>query len=195
MQSLFDRLGKAATSTATNAASKAAEMREINKLKGERVELKNEYTIVKKKLSEYVFKQYQEGKLEDEALIEFCDKMQELRDSIDELGKEIDYAIYLKVEDDVLIQRLTARLNCRGCDAIYNKLFMPPKTEGICDKCGSELFQRADDSLETAQNRLKVFYEQTSPLLDLYRERGLVYERSELDLDKATRLLLDELEK
>ena len=90
MQSLFNRLGKAATSTATNAASKAAEMREINKLKGERVELKNEYTIVKKKLSEYVFKQYQEGKLEDEALIEFCDKMQELRDSIDELGKEID---------------------------------------------------------------------------------------------------------
>ena len=46
-----------------------------------------------------------------------------------ELGKEIDYAIYLKVEDEILLQRLTARLNCRGCDAIYNKLFMPPKTE------------------------------------------------------------------
>lgn len=89
MQSFLDRLGKAATSTATNAASKAAEMREINKLKGERSELKNEYTIVKKKLSEYVFKQYQEGKLEDEALIEFCDKMQELRDGIDELEEEI----------------------------------------------------------------------------------------------------------
>ena len=90
MQSLFDKLGKAASSTASNAANKAAEMREINRLKGERVDLKNEYTIVKKKLSEYVFKQYQEGKLEDEALIEFCDKMQELRDSIDELGKEIE---------------------------------------------------------------------------------------------------------
>ena len=90
MQSLFDRLGKAASSAATNAASKAEEMREINKLKNERTELKNEYTSVKKKLSEYVFKQYQDGKLEDEALIEFCDKMQELRDSIDDLGKEID---------------------------------------------------------------------------------------------------------
>ena len=90
MQSLFDKLGKAATSAATNAASKAEEMREINKLKNERTELKNEYTSVKKKLSEYVFKQYQDGKLEDEALIEFCDKMQELRDSIDDLGKEID---------------------------------------------------------------------------------------------------------
>ena len=92
-----------------------------------------------------------------------------------ELGKEIDYAIYLKVEDDVLLQRLTARLNCRGCDAIYNKLFMPPKTEGVCDKCGSELFQRADDSLETAQNRLAVFHQQTQPLIDYYEQRGLLY--------------------
>ena len=85
---------------------------------------------------------------------------------------------------------------CRTCcKAIYNRLFMPPKQEGICDQCGGELIQRADDSLETAQNRLKVFYEQTSPLLERYRERGLVYERAELDLDKATRMLLEELEK
>ena len=89
MQSLFDRLGKAATSTATNAASKAAEMREINRLRGEQNEMKTEYTVTKKKLSEYVFKQYQEGNLTDSALIEFCDKMQELRDSIDELEEEI----------------------------------------------------------------------------------------------------------
>ena len=92
-----------------------------------------------------------------------------------ELGKEIDYAIYLKVEDEELLQRLTARLNCRGCDAIYNKLFMPPKTEGICDKCGSELFQRADDSLETAKSRLAVFHQQTQPLIDYYEQRGLLY--------------------
>ena len=92
-----------------------------------------------------------------------------------ELGKEIDYAIYLKVEDEVLLQRLTARLNCRGCDAIYNKIFMPPKTEGICDKCGSELFQRADDSLETAKSRLAVFHQQTQPLIDYYEQRGLLY--------------------
>ncbi len=92
-----------------------------------------------------------------------------------DLGKKIDYAIYLKVEDEELLQRLTARLNCRGCDAIYNKLFMPPKTEGICDKCGSELFQRADDSLETAKSRLAVFHQQTQPLIDYYEQRGLLY--------------------
>ena len=100
-----------------------------------------------------------------------------------ELGKEIDYAIYLKVEDEILLQRLTARLNCRGCDAIYNKLFMPPKTEGICDKCGSELFQRADDSLETAKNRLSVFHQQTQPLIDYYEKRGLLYTCKNTDKD------------
>ena len=112
-----------------------------------------------------------------------------------DLGLTLDCVMYLKVADDVILQRLTARVSCKDCKAIYNRLFLPPKKEGICDQCGGELIQRADDSLETAQNRLKVFYEQTSPLLDLYRERGLVYERSELDLDKATRMLLEELEK
>ena len=112
-----------------------------------------------------------------------------------DLGLTLDCVVYLKVADDIILQRLTARVSCKDCKAIYNRLFMPPKQEGICDQCGGELIQRADDSLETAQNRLKVFYEQTSPLLDLYRERGLVYERAELDLDKATRMLLEELEK
>ena len=112
-----------------------------------------------------------------------------------DLGMTLDCVVYLKVDDDVILKRLTSRVSCKDCKAIYNLLFMPPKKAGVCDECGGELVQRADDSLETAQNRLKVFYEQTSPLLDLYRERGLVYERAELDLDKATRQLLDELEK
>ena len=90
MQSLFDKLGKAVTSTATSAQHKADEMREINRLKGERNELKNEYTNTKRKLAEFVFKQYQDGELSDPALIEFCDKMQKYRDEIDELGEEIE---------------------------------------------------------------------------------------------------------
>ena len=112
-----------------------------------------------------------------------------------DLGMTLDRVVYLKVPDDVILQRLTARVSCKQCKAIYNKIFMPPKKDGVCDACGGELVQRADDSLETAQNRLKVFYEQTSPLLALYRERGLVFEITELDKDKATGLLLAELEK
>ena len=112
-----------------------------------------------------------------------------------DLGMTLDRVVYLKVPDDVILQRLTARVSCKQCKAIYNKIFMPPKKDGVCDACGGELIQRADDSLETAKNRLKVFYEQTSPLLALYRERGLVFEITELDKDKATGLLLAELER
>ena len=90
MQSILDKLGKAASSAATNAATKAEEMREINRLKAEQNEMKTEYTMLKKKLSEYVFKQYQEGNITDSGMLEFCDKMQELRNSVDEVGKEIE---------------------------------------------------------------------------------------------------------
>ena len=112
-----------------------------------------------------------------------------------ELGKEIDYAIYLKVEDDVLLQRLTARLNCRGCDAIYNKLFKPSKVEGICDCCGSELYQRSDDSLETAKNRLAVFYKQTSPLIEYYEKAGLLLNIETTDSEEIMAELVAALEK
>ena len=102
---------------------------------------------------------------------------------LDGMGKKIDAVIYLNVSDEIILQRLTARMNCRGCDAIYNKIFMPPKVEGICDKCGSELFQRADDSLETAKSRLAVFHQQTQPLIDYYEQRGLLYTCKSTDKD------------
>ena len=111
-----------------------------------------------------------------------------------ELGKEIDYAIYLKVEDEVLLQCLTARLNCRGCDEIYNKIFKKPAKEGICDKCGSELYQRADDSLETAKSRLAVFHKQTQPLMDYYNAKGLVFTLPNADHDTIMAAIAKELE-
>ncbi len=114
---------------------------------------------------------------------------------LQDLGMSLDRVVYLKVPDEVILQRLTARVSCKNCKAIYNRIFMPPKKDGVCDVCGGELIQRADDSMETAKNRLKVFYEQTSPLLALYRGRGMVFELSELDKAKAVGLMLDELEK
>ena len=70
---------------------------------------------------------------------------------------------------------------------------MPPKTEGVCDKCGSELFQRADDSLETAQNRLAVFYKQTQPVIDYYRTTGKMVELKDLGKEESMDLLKKEL--
>ena len=110
-----------------------------------------------------------------------------------EMGKKLDAVIYFKVADEVLLQRLTARLNCRGCDAIYNKLFLPPKVAGVCDKCGGELYQRPDDSLETAKSRLAVFYRQTSPLIDFYSKSGLLLTMSQGDSQEIVKAMLEQL--
>ena len=98
-----------------------------------------------------------------------------LEDAMAELKISLDLVIYLEVDDETLLRRLTARLNCRKCDAIFNKISRPPRKEGVCDICGGELFQRPNDSLETAKSRLKVFYSQTAPLIDYYRKNGLLF--------------------
>ena len=98
-----------------------------------------------------------------------------LEDALSEQKLSLDLVVYLEVDDETLLARLTARMNCRKCDAIYNKLTRPPKVAGVCDVCGGELFQRPDDSLETAKSRLKVFYNQTAPLVDYYRKNGLLF--------------------
>jgi len=114
--------------------------------------------------------------------------------ALKELGTALDAVVYFKVPEDVLIQRLTARQNCRGCDAIYNKIFKPSKVEGICDKCGSQLYQRPDDSLETAKARLKVFAEQTQPLIDYYEKLGLLLTIEDCDSDAIMARIAKELE-
>ena len=116
-----------------------------------------------------------------------------LGEALRELNNPLDRVIYFKVDDELLLQRLTARQNCRKCGEIYNKLFMPSKVEGVCDKCGGELFQRPDDSLETAKSRLEVFYKQTQPLIDYYEKQGLLLTVTETDKDKIVAALEQEL--
>ena len=82
--------------------------------------------------------------------------------------------VLLEVGRELILQRLTARRLCRGCPAIYNVMFNQPKVEGICDACGGELYQRSDDTLETALNRLSVYEAQTSPLIALYEKSGVL---------------------
>ena len=104
---------------------------------------------------------------------------EKLTEVLAELNKKLDAVVNIVVEDEVILTRLTSRLSCRGCSEIYNKISKKPKVEGVCDVCGGELYQRPDDSLETAQQRLAVFYKNTQPLIDYYRERGLL-----VDIDK-----------
>lgn len=89
-------------------------------------------------------------------------------------GKGIDLVINIEVEDKMLIKRFDARRVCPTCAATYNVIGMPPKKEGICDKCNDTLIQRKDDKKETVGNRIKVYHEQTSPLIDYYKEKGLI---------------------
>ena len=116
-----------------------------------------------------------------------------LADAMKAAGKELTRVIYFKVDDELLLQRLTARQNCRGCDAIYNKIFMPSKQEGICDKCGSELYQRSDDSLETAKSRLEVFYKQTQPLIEYYEKAGKLMTITALDAEEIVNTIVEQL--
>ena len=93
-----------------------------------------------------------------------------------ELGKKIEYVINIVVPQKDLLTRLTGRRTCRKCGAMYHVLFNPPKKEGVCDKCGGELYQRDDDKEDTIIQRLKVYEDQTAPLIEYYRGKGVLYD-------------------
>ncbi|MCL1810681.1 MAG: adenylate kinase [Methanomassiliicoccaceae archaeon] len=92
----------------------------------------------------------------------------------DALGEqiEVDLALNLDVEDSELVNRLTRRRSCPQCNAVYHLDYNPPAKTGVCDKCGSELYQRSDDTEETVVNRLSVYRANTMPLIEYYEKRG-----------------------
>jgi adenylate kinase len=99
-------------------------------------------------------------------------------DALDEILQEmempLDRVISIEVEDEVVLQRLAGRMGCTKCGEIYHSVTKPPMREGICDKCNSPLFVRTDDQPETIRERLRVFRENTAPVRDFYREKGLL---------------------
>jgi adenylate kinases len=97
-----------------------------------------------------------------------------LGDILDRLGMKLDGVINIEVDEKILIPRLTGRRVCRKCGASYHMVFNPPQQEGVCGQCGGELYQRSDDTVETAQNRLDVYNKQTEPLIAFYTEKGLL---------------------
>ncbi len=93
-----------------------------------------------------------------------------------EMGARIGIVPFIQVSPDVLLQRLAGRWTCTKCGHVFHTLFNPPKVEGVCDFDGSPLYQREDDTVETQKHRIEVYFEKTAPLLDYYRERGLLVE-------------------
>ncbi|SDB60665.1 adenylate kinase [Butyrivibrio sp. INlla16] len=90
------------------------------------------------------------------------------------LGDKVDYAINVDVPDENIVRRMSGRRACLKCGATYHIEHIPPKQEGICDTCGSELVQRDDDKPETVKNRLSVYHEQTQPLIDYYTKKNIL---------------------
>ena len=97
-----------------------------------------------------------------------------LTEALDKMGDKIDYAIDVAVPDENIVNRMSGRRACVTCGATYHIVYIPPKVENICDKCGSELILRDDDKPETVLNRLKIYHEQTQPLIDYYTGKGVL---------------------
>ena len=95
--------------------------------------------------------------------------------ALEENGEAIDFALDVEVPDASIVNRMAGRRACLKCGATYHTEFAAPKKEGICDKCGSELVLRDDDKPETVQKRLEVYHEQTHPLIDYYKKKGVLH--------------------
>lgn len=99
---------------------------------------------------------------------------EDLDKELKKISSDIDMVLYFEIPESVAIERLTGRRVCRKCGANYHIKNIRPKKEGICDKCGAELFQRPDDTIETVRNRLKVYEDQTRPLIEYYTKKGIL---------------------
>ncbi len=97
-----------------------------------------------------------------------------LQAELNKQGTDVDYAINVDVPDENIVKRMSGRRACVTCGATYHIEHVPPKTEGVCDKCGSELILRDDDKEETVKNRLNVYHDQTQPLIDFYSAKGVL---------------------
>jgi adenylate kinase len=102
------------------------------------------------------------------------DQARALEKTLEQRNDKLNYVLYVDIEDETIIERLSQRRTCPKCGAVYHLEFNPPEDDLICDICGHELVQRRDDKPEVIRNRLKVYREETEPLLDMYRKKGLV---------------------
>jgi len=113
-----------------------------------------------------------------------------LDEALNEQGYEVSDVPYIAVPDEVLVERVSGRRICRTCGESYHVRFNPPEELGVCDEDGGELYQRDDDKPETVRKRLKIYWEETSPLIDYYRDKGVLIE---IDGDQSIDAVTEEL--
>jgi adenylate kinase len=108
-----------------------------------------------------------------------------------EFGWQVDAVPYITAAEEIIVERTSGRWSCRAQGHIYHQKFSPPKQEGICDADGSELYQRDDDKVETVTKRIRVYLDQTMPLVEYYRKRGKLLEINGMQaVEQVTQKLL-----
>ena len=115
-------------------------------------------------------------------------------EALSRMEADREVVIYLQVNEEVVVRRLLSRLTCSGCGAIFNLLSDTPKQAGKCDECGGILIQRADDNEETIRNRIRVYKEQTQPVIDYYLEKGREGSFQQIDASKPAEEIFAEIE-
>lgn len=119
---------------------------------------------------------------------------QALDRALAEKGTGVRAVLCIRVPEQDLITRLSGRLICKSCQAAYHVVFNPPKVAGVCDVCGGELYQRPDDTLETVKRRLRVYVNQTAPLIEYYLQQGVLQEvDGAQDIDAVHQSILEAL--
>jgi adenylate kinase len=109
---------------------------------------------------------------------------------LEEHGLKLDYVIHVNLDDEAIVERLSNRRSCPSCGEVYHLASKPPMKEGVCDKCSSELVLRDDDLPSVIRNRLEVYREKTRPLLERYRDKGLIMEvPGDYPIDRLPELL------
>jgi len=115
--------------------------------------------------------------------------------ALSQRGQAVDQVAYIRVGEEELVQRLGGRWTCRGCGAVYHERFSPPAAVGKCDQCGGELYQRSDDQPDTVRRRLTVYFRETAPLVEYYRQGGKLAEvDGEQGIEAVGRALKEALE-
>jgi adenylate kinase len=113
-----------------------------------------------------------------------------------EFNAHVDHVPFISAPEDVLVERLSGRWTCKAQGHIFHLVFNPPKTAGVCDQDGSPLYQREDDKAETVRNRIRVYFDQTTPLIAYYKQRNLLHEiDGNQSIEKVTADLLTAIRK
>ena len=123
-------------------------------------------------------------------------KLEEINKNIDKDNEVLFKAIYFDIDTQILLDRIVHRQSCPQCGEIYNKKFKPSKVENVCDKCNVALKTRADDDAETAKARFDTYFEETAPLIDFYKNKGVLYKiNANASIDEVWERLLEIVKK